>query len=107
MKIVARIALVTLVFGLAAGARAQDHASHGQQPKQPAPPANQGFLGIRFQPIDEEVAKRLEIEEQDGLVAIEVIPGSPAEKAGLMPKDILRKIDGQATDDVDGFRALM
>jgi S1-C subfamily serine protease len=83
---------------------AQDHA-HAQAP--PASPANQGFLGGKFAPVEGPVAEQLDLEEQDGVVVVEIVPGSPAERAGLQLKDILKKIDGKQIMGVDDFRETM
>lgn len=45
---------------------------------------------------------------QDGkLVIISLLKKSPAEKSGLMPKDIIYKIDDSFTDDLSLFEAIM
>ena len=49
-----------------------------------------------FEPMDREVAKFLKLEAQSGAVVSEVLEGSPAEKAGMLPRDIVLAIDGQA-----------
>ena len=67
----------------------------------------QGFLGGKFAPINDEVAEQLGVEVQDGVAALEIVPDSPAEKAGLMEKDIIKKIDDTPITDVDSFRKIM
>ncbi|HEY0946708.1 MAG TPA: PDZ domain-containing protein [Opitutaceae bacterium] len=54
------------------------------------------WLGAHgLQPVDPEVAKFFELEDQAGLVVSEVLEGSPAEKAGLQERDILLALDGR------------
>ncbi len=48
-----------------------------------------------FEPMDREVAKFLKLESQSGAVVSEVLEGSPAEKAGMLARDIVLAIDGQ------------
>lgn len=48
-----------------------------------------------FEPMDREVASFLKLESQSGAVVSEVLEGSPAEKAGMQPRDIVLAIDGQ------------
>jgi serine protease Do len=98
MKMSIRIAVMIAAVALLTGAVS---AHQGQ------PPAGSGFLGGKFAPINDDVATELGIDVQDGVVMVEVIDGSPAEKAGLKEKDILKKIDGKAIDGVDTFRAIM
>src|SRR5258708_4845699 len=52
-----------------------------------------GSYGL--QPVDPEVAKYLNLEEQSGVVVSEVLENSPAEKAGLKERDIVLAIDGK------------
>ncbi len=64
------------------------------------------FLGIRYIPIDEDVAAQLELSVSSGAYIPEgteqrpaVLANSPAQKAGLREKDIILEIDGQVLDD--------
>src|SRR4051812_41264734 len=73
--VVAMFALIGLVA--VASARQQD------QPKMAPRNPNAGFLGAKFSPVTDELADQLKLDTQDGVVVIEVVPDSPAEKAGL------------------------
>lgn len=58
------------------------------------------YLGIRYKMIDKQTAVLNEIVE--GAYIIEVVAGSPAEKAGIQDEDIIMEIDGirlKGTDD--------
>jgi serine protease Do len=99
-----RVAMAMLVvLAMSVAARAQEEKD--KQPQQP--PANQGFLGGKFVPVEGQFAEQLGLDEQDGVALVEVVPDSPAEKAGLKEKDVLKKIDGKEIEDVDAFRAAM
>lgn len=52
-----------------------------------------GAFGL--EPMDRDVARFLNLGEQSGVVVSEVLEGSPAEKAGLKPRDIILAIDGE------------
>jgi serine protease Do len=52
-----------------------------------------GAFGL--EPMDREVAKFLNLTAQSGAVVSEVLEGSPAEKAGLRPRDIILALDGK------------
>ncbi|HVU32325.1 MAG TPA: PDZ domain-containing protein [Opitutaceae bacterium] len=52
-----------------------------------------GAFGL--EPMDRDVAKFLNLGSQSGAVVSEVLEGSPAEKAGLRPRDIILAIDGK------------
>jgi serine protease Do len=48
-----------------------------------------------LQPLDPEVARYLELENQAGLVVSEILQGSPAEKMGLLARDVILSLDGE------------
>ncbi len=63
-----------------------------------------GWLGVTVQDLDTEMAKALKLKEIKGAVVTDVHEGSPAEKAGLMRKDIIIKFDGKEVDDAAHLR---
>ncbi|PTV95645.1 S1-C subfamily serine protease [Halanaerobium saccharolyticum] len=61
------------------------------------------WLGIAFSEITKEVKEYFKLDNQKGVVIIEVYKGSPAEKAGLKAYDIIKEIDQkpvESTSDV-------
>jgi len=54
-----------------------------------------GWLGVQVQAIDEDLAKSLKLSDASGALVSNVAPGSPAEKAGLQPGDVVRAVDGR------------
>jgi len=58
-----------------------------------------GRLGVRIQPMTKELAQSFKLEEPNGALIASVEPGSPAEKAGLKPGDVVLAYNGQAIDD--------
>lgn len=54
-----------------------------------------GYLGIRLQPIDEDLAASLGLQKRRGELAQTVEDGSPAARAGLRSGDILTKVNGK------------
>jgi len=57
--------------------------------------ANAGWFGVMFQHLDEDLAKHLKVSDGGGIVVSRVIPGSPAEAAGVQPLDILVELNGE------------
>ena len=49
-------------------------------------------MGIRYQMIDKATARREELVE--GAYVQEVIDGSPAQRAGIEPDDVITSVDG-------------
>ncbi len=55
------------------------------------------WLGTNgLQPLDPEVARYLELENQAGLVVSEILEDSPAEKMGLLARDVILSLDGKS-----------
>jgi S1-C subfamily serine protease len=89
--------LIALLVGLCLVAfvglsRADDEKKKDDE-KKPAPTAKKGYLGIRF-----------EIEEGKGAVIQEIMPSSPAEKAGLKVGDVIVKVGKTEVKDEDTLR---
>lgn len=55
---------------------------------------SRGYLGIQMQPLDQALAANFGFEGR-GVLVNQVLPGSPAARAGLEPGDILVKVNGQ------------
>ena len=58
------------------------------------------FLGVRYQIITQKAALLNEVPQ--GAYIVEVVEGSPAEKVGIKPGDIVIKIAGEGIGDEDG-----
>ena len=63
-----------------------------------------GLLGVTIQTIDKETASALGTEVDSGALISRVVPGSAAEKAGLLVDDIIIKINDKK---IDSSRELM
>ncbi len=62
-----------------------------------------GWLGVQIQMVSDDIAESLGIDEAHGALVADVVPDSPAEKAGLTPGDVIVKYDGK---DVETMRDL-
>jgi serine protease Do len=54
-----------------------------------------GWLGISIQPLTPELARSFGAKDPKGVLINEVVPDSPAAKAGLKPGDILLEFEGR------------
>ncbi|MEM7174983.1 MAG: trypsin-like peptidase domain-containing protein [Chlamydiota bacterium] len=63
-----------------------------------------GFLGISIQKISPDLAEAFRLSKAAGVVILQVIPGSVAEKAGLKEGDILLKLNGKPIKDDASFK---
>jgi len=57
-----------------------------------------GWLGVSIQPLTPELAKSFNAKDTKGVLVSDVIPDSPAAKAGLKPGDILLDFDGKKVE---------
>jgi PDZ domain/WD domain, G-beta repeat len=64
-----------------------------------------GWLGVELKDITKEEAEALGWESPRGAKVVKPVPGGPAEKAGLLPDDILISADGAEADNVAAFVA--
>jgi ankyrin repeat protein len=53
-----------------------------------------GWLGVQIQDVTQELADYLGLERPAGVLVEDVVSGGPAEKANLMPKDIILEYSG-------------
>ena len=63
-----------------------------------------GWLGIYMDPVDHDLADKLQFEEPRGVVVESVVQNSPAEKAGIQPRDIILEFDGEVVRDINHLR---
>jgi S1-C subfamily serine protease len=70
---------------------------------------SRGYLGINVQPVQlyPRLATRLKLDQESGVAVIEVLPDSPAQKAGLMPRDIIVSIGEVPTHSVDDLHRFL
>ena len=91
------ISLIGIVSFLSSPARAND--------PDPAPVDDPAFLGVKLAPVPEALAAHLK--GSGGTIIEEVVPGSPAEKAGLKRHDLVVSVNGNALKSPDELRALV
>ena len=63
-----------------------------------------GQLGIQVSGIRPDVADKLNLRDTRGILVAGVGPGSPAERGGLRPNDVIVKLNGRPVTDVNSFR---
>ncbi|HEX8201687.1 MAG TPA: PDZ domain-containing protein [Isosphaeraceae bacterium] len=63
------------------------------------------FIGVSAAPLPDALRSQLGLPEDQGVVAGDVLPESPAAKAGIQPHDILLTVDEKPVRDVEGLVA--
>lgn len=66
-----------------------------------------GYLGIRNQALDDELAKQFRVEAREGVIVRDVVPNSPAEKAGLEPGDVILSVNDKKIADPRALQQLI
>lgn len=54
---------------------------------------SRGFLGVTLQPMSRDLAEAFNLEKAEGAVIVDVVEGSPAEKAGLKQGDVIIQVN--------------
>lgn len=61
----------------------------------------QGFLGVRIQDMSGDLGEYFDVDEDEGVLVLEVTEDSPAEEAGIKAGDVILEYDGKAVSDAD------
>src|ERR1700686_497612 len=69
--------------------------------------AGGSYLGVSLAEIDSTRAKELKLRETAGVEITRVEEGSPAEKAGLKPNDVVLEYNGQRVEGMEQFGRLV
>jgi serine protease Do len=62
------------------------------------------WLGAKGAPVTSDVAASLQLERPSGVLIEQVLPGSPADRAGLRVGDVVMGIGGRVVDDPQALR---
>jgi serine protease Do len=66
-----------------------------------------GWLGVSIQPVTPELAKAMQLPKEEGALVAEVLPDSPAKKAGLRAGDVIVEYDGHAIAKAENLPRLV
>ncbi len=66
-----------------------------------------GRLGIGIQPLTKELAQSFGLENADGVIVVNVEPGSPADKSGLRLGDVILSYNGERIDQANELPRLV
>ena len=66
-----------------------------------------GWLGTGFAQLNPRLALSLGVPDLKGAIITEIYPNSPAARAGLLPEDVVRSIDGKVIEDFQTLRTIL
>jgi serine protease Do len=66
-----------------------------------------GWLGVMIQKVTPELAKSFNLKDESGALVGDVTPGSPADKVGIKPGDIITEFDGKAIKEMSELPRLV
>ncbi len=61
------------------------------------------FFGVRPAPLTSQIAQQLDAGVEQGVIVLEVVPGGPADGAGVQPGDVVIELGGEAVRSVEEF----
>jgi serine protease Do len=65
-----------------------------------------GYLGVKLQDLDAGLAEQFGLPDQKGALLDDVLPGTPADKAGLKSGDVIIEFDGKKISDANSLRLM-
>jgi serine protease Do len=63
-----------------------------------------GYLGVSIQPMTKEIAEQFKLDSVKGALVTDVSPGSPAERAGIIRGDVIRRVNNYEIKDTVALR---
>jgi len=66
-----------------------------------------GWLGVALEPMSDDLAQALGAPKGQGVVVKRVLPGGPAEKAGIQPSDVILRFGETTVEDLQHFQRLV
>ena len=66
-----------------------------------------GYMGVNIQTVTPELASALQLKDPKGALVADVVPGGPADKAGIKRGDLIISYDGKAISDSHDLPALV
>jgi Do/DeqQ family serine protease len=60
---------------------------------------SRGYMGVTIQPVTEELAQSFGLKQAKGALVNDVLPGGPAEKAGIRQGDVIIALNGNEVKD--------
>lgn len=69
--------------------------------------SQKGWLGVSVRELTPSMRDELKLGDRTGLLITNVVPGSPADDAGLRDDDVIVKYDGKTVEKIDAFVELV
>jgi serine protease Do len=96
----------TMKVAVKTGELPNEIARVSNEPLQPAPPKQEdvGKFGLQVQDLSKEIAQRLHLGVQQGVIVTDVADNSIAAQQDIQREDIITEVDGKPVTNVQSFR---
>ncbi|HEY3294075.1 MAG TPA: Do family serine endopeptidase [bacterium] len=85
------------------GDRSKMAANLENKDKEESAPAKDSWMGVKVEPVTDQLAKALELDGTEGVIITEVDPDGPA-NGKLQERDVIIEIDRKPVNDIGDFR---
>jgi Do/DeqQ family serine protease len=96
----------TIKIPITTGELPSDISRASNRPRPPSPPREEqmGKFGLQVQELTKEMAERLKLGMDKGVIVTDVTDNSLAAQQGIEREDVITEVDGQPVTDVKSFR---
>jgi S1-C subfamily serine protease len=68
---------------------------------------SRSWLGVIIQEITQELAEKFGVKSKQGILITDIFPGSPADKVGIEPGDVILEFNGKKVSSIPGFQQMV
>lgn len=65
------------------------------------------WLGVYYREVTPDIQQHFGLEEDTGIIIVDVVEGSPADQAGLQPYDVITELDREQIDTIEDFAGMI
>ena len=101
------IGCLAILFFLSTGTMVSASCKSSDEIQKKERMKNSGWIGVLIQDVNEKIAGKAKLENEEGAYVKEVVKNSPADSAGIQEGDIIIEYDGKKLFDSDEFVKLV
>lgn len=66
-----------------------------------------GYLGVYIQDLTQDIAEKMDLEGEEGVLVADIVEDSPADKGGLEDGDLIISFDGKEVEDANQLKMMV